>query len=210
MFNAYFVGASRPAVTRERIIKHARRRTRSYAKQENEPVLVTVEPDTVTTKHDNTPKSGSQLTNATDDVKLDVPKAGEVQPVYIETEATVDYGRCVVEPSYGEKPDRKKLRTGKREKVKTKGQANKHLMAKKENRDFETMIDEYLAEIDDYEEFVDKVETADEKEETENATTPSPAVMNAVDQPQVLDDREFHLVPDEIKRVDVSYYDTVD
>jgi hypothetical protein len=33
--------------------------------------------------------------------------------------------------------------------------------------------------------------------------------MNAVDQPQVLDDREFHLVPDEIKRVDVSYYDII-
>ena len=57
-------------------------------------------------------------------VKADVPKEEETPPVYIETETKIDYDRCVEEQSYGEKPDRKKLRTGKMEGFRTKEEAN--------------------------------------------------------------------------------------
>ena len=168
-------------------------------------MIVTFVRDTaVSAKNDKKPKLNTHVVGVNSDVKADVPKEEETPPVYIETETKVDYGRCVVEPSYGEKPDRKKLRTGKKEKVKTKGQANKHLMVKKEKRDFDVLMDEYLLSIKDDETINDAVEkTTDDKRE-EDVRAPSPVVVNAVNQPQVLDDREFHLVPDEIKRVDVS------
>lgn len=139
------------------------------------------------------------------DVDATTNKVEEAPPVYLVTDATIDYGRCVVEPGHGERPDKKKLRAEIKEKVKTKGEANKHLKAEKENNFpmYDDVIDDfYQDESYDLDDSVNFENTLEEEEE--GARAASPVVLNAVDQPQVLDDREIKMVPETIKRVDVS------
>ncbi|XP_053374032.1 uncharacterized protein LOC123530924 [Mercenaria mercenaria] len=195
-----------------RIIKTARRRTRGVARQENESTPYRFDPETVSSdeKKEERPTQ-NQLPPLHSIDSAVVPSADETTPVYIETEATIDYGRCVVEPGHGERPDKKKLRAEIKEKVKTKGEANKHLRPGRENHanDYETMMEEYLAVVIDETKYREDVENEPEEQE-ECARAASPVILNAVDQPQVLDDREFHLVPEEIKRADDPYLEDVE
>ena len=121
-------------------------------------------------------------------------------PAFLETNATVDYSRHAVEPSHGDRPNKKKLRSRIKEKIKTKGEANKHLKAKNvkpvyyfEDEDLDTTIEDGKEnELED---------SVSEQNEDHNTSS---TVVYATDQPQILDNREYMMVPEEIIRITVS------
>ncbi|XP_053374031.1 uncharacterized protein LOC123532904 [Mercenaria mercenaria] len=122
------------------------------------------------------------------------------EPVFLETNATIDYSRHVVEPSHGDRPNKKKLQAVIKEKIKTKGEANKHLKAKYEKHAYYFDEDDVDTDnvVGDHDSEKDELESSVAELEEESISSP---VVYATDQPQILDNREYMMVPEEIIRL---------
>lgn len=144
------------------------------------------------------------------DAGVNTTVSESASPLYMETNTKIDYGRLVVEPSHGIHPDKKKL-LRKKGKVKTKGEANKHLKVATKYAAYDYSYKENFADLDKYEHDYEvdvggnyHVDNISEERHAAPMAQLSPVIVNAVDQLQILDDREFNLVPEAIKRIDVS------
>lgn len=148
------------------------------------------------------------------DVKSHVPEvapddehAREEMQTFIPDGATFDFSRLVVEPGHGDRPNKKKLSMEMKEKVKTKGEPNKHLH--KQNSEYNAYDYEQGREQRENEECSPGNGGAGEPAAdtyTDSYLVEDRLPMVATELPQTLDDREFNMVPEEILRKEVSLY----
>ena len=137
------------------------------------------------------------------------PEVAQCDPQALIPEgATFDLGRLSIEPGHGDRPNKRKLKEGIKEKVKTKGKANKHLQKRSSYDQYD--YSEYTEPGDSVEHELEATDCVAVGEggagdcETEGKFADDHLPVVATELPQTVDDREFNMVPEEILRKEVA------